>query len=183
MRKWKRRLPAFAVAAALGLSLSACSNSDKPLASIAATPTTTTTTGSTNTTLKVTTKPAVDSTTPNQRNARNNVDLINCAATAKGWSAGGVVTNPSSQAVTYDISVNFNSTGSSPLAERVDLGPDSGREDKALGGQRHLQCTDSRALRAAGRDHELGEATWPTRTCRSVDLSFRLRVARPAARA
>ncbi len=116
MRKWKRRLPTFAVAVALGLSVSACSNSDKPLASIAATRTTTTTTVSTNTTLKVTTRPAVDSTTPNQRNARNNVDLINCAATAKGWSAGGVVTNPSSQAVTYGISVNFNSTGSSALA-------------------------------------------------------------------
>ena len=116
MRNWKRWLPAFALAASLGLSLSACSNSDKPLASIAATSTTTTTTGSTSTTLKVTTKPALDSNAPNPRNARNNVDLINCAATAKGWSAGGVVTNPSSQAVTYDISVNFNSTGSSALA-------------------------------------------------------------------
>ncbi len=116
MRKWKRRLPAFALAAALGLSLSACSNSNEPLSSIAATPTTTTTTSATSTTLKVTTRPAVDSTIPNQRNASRNVDLINCVATAKGWSAGGVVTNPSGQAVTYDISVNFNSTGSSPLA-------------------------------------------------------------------
>ena len=115
MRKWKR-LTAFAVAAALGLSLSACSNSDKPLASIAATTTTTGSTGSTNTTLKVTTKPAVDSTVPNQPNFGKNVDLIKCAATAKGWSAGGVVTNSSSEAVTYDISVNFNSTGSSALA-------------------------------------------------------------------
>lgn len=117
MRTWKQRLPALAVAAALGLSLSACSNSDKPLASIAAPPTTTTTTGSTSTTLKVSTKAAVDSNAPDQRNARNNVDLINCAGTAKGWSAGGVVTNPSSQAVTYDISVNFTSTGSSPVAD------------------------------------------------------------------
>ena len=127
MRKWKRWLPAYAVVAALGLSLSACSNSDKPLASIAATSTTTssttatsstTTTTTTNSTTKptVTTKPAVDSKVPNQTNARKNVDLINCAATANGWSAGGTVVNPSSQPTTYAISVNFTSSGEFALA-------------------------------------------------------------------
>jgi hypothetical protein len=102
MRMWKRRLPAFAVAAALGLSLSACGNSDKPSASIATTAPT------------VTTKAATS--VPNQANVRKNVDLINCAATANGWSAGGTVKNPSSHSATYFISVNFTSTSSSALA-------------------------------------------------------------------
>ncbi len=38
---------------------------------------------------------------------RKDVDLINCGVSPGGWSAGGVVTNPSRHATNYNITVRF----------------------------------------------------------------------------
>jgi len=51
-------------------------------------------------------------TTTTAADLRHNVDLVNCAASpGGGWSAGGTVNNPTGQAVTYHITVDFTSGG------------------------------------------------------------------------
>jgi hypothetical protein len=49
-----------------------------------------------------------------------NVKLINCAATTGGWSAGGIVRNPATQALTYNITVNFTTSTGTVLASGTD---------------------------------------------------------------
>ena len=53
---------------------------------------------------------------PNQDAVRKNVILKNCASSPGGWSAGGVVNNPSGSATTYKITIFFTSTGATDLA-------------------------------------------------------------------
>ncbi len=71
--------------------------------------TTSTTAGSAATT-------TVPANVPNQDNVRKNVLLKNCASSPGGWSAGGVVNNPSASATTYKITIFFTSTGATDLA-------------------------------------------------------------------
>lgn len=68
---------------------------------------------STTTSVSTTTVPA---NVPNQDNVRKNVILKNCAASPGGWSAGGVVNNPSGSSTTYKITIFFTSTGATDLA-------------------------------------------------------------------
>lgn len=68
---------------------------------------------STTTSVSTTTVPA---NVPNQDNVRKNVILKNCAASSGGWSAGGVVNNPSGSSTTYKITIFFTSTGATDLA-------------------------------------------------------------------
>jgi hypothetical protein len=53
---------------------------------------------------------------PNQDAVRKNVTLKNCSSSSGGWSAGGVVNNPSGTATTYVITIFFTSTGATDLA-------------------------------------------------------------------
>jgi hypothetical protein len=91
-----------AAAAAMALSLSAC-GSGTPSAS------------STSTT-KVTVLGSVPLSVPNQITVRKDVDMINCAATKGGWSAGGTVRNNLGHPATYLITVYFTSSQATDLA-------------------------------------------------------------------
>jgi cytoskeletal protein RodZ len=68
---------------------------------------------STTTSVSTTTVPA---NVPNQDAVRKNVILKNCASSSGGWSAGGVVNNPSASPTTYKITIFFTSTGATDLA-------------------------------------------------------------------
>lgn len=68
---------------------------------------------STTTSVSTTTVPA---NVANQDNVRKNVLLKNCAASPGGWSAGGVLNNPTGSATTYKITIFFTSTGATDLA-------------------------------------------------------------------
>lgn len=100
------------------------SSSDTTTSTTAAAGTTTTTTSKSGATTTLPSSPTTtsDSTTtvpanvPNQDNVRKNVILKNCASSPGGWSAGGVVYNPSGSSTTYKITIFFTSTGATDLA-------------------------------------------------------------------
>ena len=123
---------AFRVLGVLGAAgiLAGCS-SPSPAKSGSATTTSTTTVAATTTTSTsksgAATPPPTSTTTsvatttvpanvPNQDNVRKNVILKNCSASSGGWSAGGVVNNPSASSTTYKITIFFTSTGATDLA-------------------------------------------------------------------
>jgi hypothetical protein len=104
-----RRARARPVLAALvaGTCLAACSSSGHP--STSATTSTTTTTFVSHDTV-------VPLIVPNQDSVRKDVDLLTCAKSADGWSAGGAVRNTLGRAATYTITVFFTSSQSTDLA-------------------------------------------------------------------
>jgi hypothetical protein len=53
---------------------------------------------------------------PNQDSVRKDVDLLTCAKSADGWSAGGALRNTLGKAATYTITVFFTSSQSTDLA-------------------------------------------------------------------
>ena len=81
---------------------------------------TTTTTASkgavTTTTSPGPTTTAVPVNVANQDSVRKNVTMQNCSSSPGGWSAGGIVNNPSGSATTYVITIFFTSTGATDLA-------------------------------------------------------------------
>ena len=89
----------------------------------AATTTTSTTSGGASTAPSTTSTTAgsaatttVPNNVPNQDNVRKNVLLKNCASSPGGWSAGGILSNPSGSSTTYKITIFFTSTGATDLA-------------------------------------------------------------------
>jgi putative hemolysin len=102
-----RRVSARPVLAALvaGMSLAACSNSDHP-----------STSATTTTTTFVSHDTVVPLSVPNQDSVRKDVDLLTCAKSADGWSAGGALRNTLGEAATYTITVFFTSSQSTDLA-------------------------------------------------------------------
>jgi hypothetical protein len=108
MVKWARAWPISAVLV-VGVCLVACGNSGNPSSSA----TTTTTSTSAPSTSKDTIVPV---NVPNQDNVRKDVQLLNCAQSSGGWSAGGEVRNTLGKSATFDITVFFTNAGSTDLA-------------------------------------------------------------------
>ena len=102
-----RAWPVSAVLVA-GVCLAACGNSGKPSSSA----TTTTTTKAPSTSQDT----VVPVNVPNQDNVRKDVQLLNCAASSGGWSAGGEVRNTLGKSATFDITVFFTNAVSTDLA-------------------------------------------------------------------
>jgi hypothetical protein len=104
-RAWAWPMPAVLVA---GLCLAACSSSGNPSSSA-----TTTTTTKPPATSKDTIVPV---NVPNQDNVRKDVQLLTCAASSGGWSAGGAARNTLGKSATFDITVFFTNAVSTDLA-------------------------------------------------------------------
>ena len=98
MAVW-RRWSAVLVVSTMGVALAACSGSNHPSSS-----TTTTVAGS------------VPDNVPNQVSARKDVQMIDCASSRGGWSAGGTIKNTLGHDATYHITVFFTSTEATDLA-------------------------------------------------------------------
>jgi hypothetical protein len=91
-----------------------------------ATTTTTTKAGVTTTTAAGPATTTIPTGVPNQDAVRKNVTLKNCGASPGGWSAGGIVNNPTGSSTTYQITIFFTSAQATDLASAstsVPLGP------------------------------------------------------------
>lgn len=115
-RAWARPMP---VLLATGLCLAACSNGGKPSSS-----------STTTTAPPISTDTIVPNNVPNQVGVRKDVQLLNCAQSSGGWSAGGTVNNTLGKAAIYTITVFFTSSQATDLAYaitmvRVDNGKNS----------------------------------------------------------